>query len=175
MRANGARKVFVAGHSQGGLFAVYYGGLHQVDGLIPIAPGGQVDAGSFVNALGQHVATARQMVDEGRGEEKAAFGDYEGSRGTSAVTTTAAIYFAWFNPNGAHTSRAFRNVKAGTPVLYVAPKRDYPGLARSRQENYGRLPSHPRTRMVEPDSDHLNAPGASAEEVVRWIREVAGD
>jgi len=174
MRAKGARKVFVAGHSQGGLFAVHYGGVYRVDGLIPIAPGGQVDAGPFVNALGQHVAAARQMVDEGRGGEQATFTDYEGLRGTSAVTTTAAIYLGWFDPNGAHTSRAFRNVKAGTPVLYVAPKRDYPGLAKGRQANFGGLPEHLRTRMYEPDSDHMNAPGASADEVVRWIREVAG-
>ena len=174
MRAKGARKVFVSGHSQGGLFALHYGGLHRVDGLVPIAPGGQVDAAAFVAALGQHVATARQMVDAGRGNEKAGFGDYEGSRGTNAITTTAAIYLNWFDPDGAHTSRVFRNVKEGTPVLYVAPRRDYPGLMKSRSQNFAALPPQPRTRLYEPDSDHLNAPAAAAGEVVLWIRQVAG-
>ena len=174
MLANGARKVFVTGHSQGGLFALHYGGLHRVDGLVPVAPGGQVDAGSFVTALGRHVAKAKQMVDEGRGNEKADFSDYEGSRGTNTITTTAAIYLNWFDPNGAHTTRAFRNVKEGTPVLYVAPKRDYPGLQQSKQQNFKALPPHPQTRLYEPDSDHLNAPAAAAREVILWIRQISG-
>ena len=42
LRAKGAGKVFVAGHSQGGLFAIHYGGGHPVDGIIAIAPGGNV-------------------------------------------------------------------------------------------------------------------------------------
>lgn len=174
MRAKGARKVFVAGHSQGGLFALHYGGLHRVDGLVAVAPGGQVDAPSFVTALEQYVAKARQMVDEGRGNEKADFADYEGSRGTNTVTTTAAIYLNWFDPEGAHTTRVFRNVKEGTPVLYVAPKRDYPGLKKSKRRNFGALPSHPMTRLYEPDSDHMNAPAAAASEIVLWIRQISG-
>jgi len=174
MRAKGARKVFVTGHSQGGLFALHYGGLHRVDGLVPVAPGGQVDAGSFVTALGQYVAKAKQMIEEGRGNEKAAFADYEGSRGTNAITTTAAIYLNWFDPSGVHTTRAFRYVKEGTPVLYVAPKRDYPGLQKSKHQNFGALPSHAQTRLYEPDSDHLNAPAAAASEAILWIRQISG-
>lgn len=174
MRAKGARKVFVAGHSQGGLFAVYYGGVRSVDGLVLIAPGGQVDADVFVSALGQSVAKAKQMLAEGRGNERADFLDYEGSRGTNTITTTAAIYLSWFDPNGAHTSRAYRSVKAGTPVLYVAPTRDYPPLQRSKRQNFEALPAHPQTRLYEPDSDHMNAPAAAADEVILWMRQVSG-
>lgn len=174
MRAKGVQKVFVAGHSQGGLFALHYGGLHKVDGIIAIAPGGQVDANAYVSALGKYVAEARRMVNEGRGNEKAAFGDYEGSRGATTVTTTAAIYLDWFDPNGAHTSRVFKNVMPGTPVLYVAPKRDYPSLVKSKYDNFGALPPNPQTRMYEPDADHLNSPGAAAPEIILWIRQNAG-
>lgn len=173
MRAKGVRKVFVAGHSQGGLFALYYGGQHMVDGLIPIAPGGQVDAQVFLNALGPSVAEARSMVEAGRGDEKASFRDYEGSRGTNAVTTTASIYLNWFDPNGAHTTRVFKNVKPGIPVLYVGPKRDYPGLIASKQANFGALPPHPLTRLYEPNSDHLGAPTAAAGEIIQWINQAA--
>lgn len=174
MRAKGARKVFVAGHSQGGLFALHYGGAHPVDGILAIAPGGQVDAGSFVSTLREFVAKARQMVDEGRGNEKADFGDYEGSRGTNTITTTAAIYLDWFDPSGAHTTRAFGNVRKGTPVFYVAPTQDYPGLIKSKHQNFGNLPRHPQTRMYEPESSHLNAPAAAAAEAILWMRQVAG-
>jgi len=173
MRAKGARKVFVSGHSQGGLFALHYGSLHSVDGLIPVAPGGQVDARSFTDALGQYVYKAKKMIKKGQGNEKADFGDYEGSRGANTVTTTAAIYYDWFNPDGAHTSRVFRKVKKGIPVLYVGPKRDYMFLQRIKHDNFRSLPSHPLSRLYEPDSDHLNAPGAAASEIIVWIRQVA--
>lgn len=173
LRAKGVRKVFVAGHSQGGLFAVYYAGLHRVDGVLPIAPGGQVDAAFNVANLAPYVEKARQMVGEGRGSDKADFAEFEGAKGSIALTTTAVIYLDWFDPNGAHTTRVFKSVKEGTPVLYVAPTRDYPGLAKSRQPLFAALPPHPKSRLYEPDSDHMNAPDASAEEAVRWIREAA--
>jgi len=173
MRAKGARKVFVAGHSQGGLFAVRYAGANKVDGVIPIAPGGQVNARTFVKALGEHVNKAKAMIAEGKGDEKAAFGDYEGSRGPNTIHTTAAIYQDWFDPETGLTSHAYRRVQADTPVLYVAPTRDYPGLKRIKRTLFEGLPPHPLTRMVEPDSKHLDAPTAAAEDIVAWIKQVA--
>ncbi len=173
MRANGVRKVFVAGHSQGGLFAVHYAGLHPVDGVLPIAPGGQVDSAFNVANLAPYIEKAKQMVNEGRGSEKAVFAEFEGAKGSIPFSTTAAIYLDWFDPNGAHTSRVFKSVKPGTPVLYVAPLRDYPALVRSKQQAFSTLAPHPKTRMYEPDSDHVGAPDAAAEEAVRWVREVA--
>lgn len=174
LRARGARRFFVAGHSQGAVFALQYAGMHKVDGIAAIAPGGQVDARVFIKMLGAHVAKARRMVEDGRGSDKAEFGDYEGSRGASTVNTTAAIYLDWFDPEGAHTSRVFRKVLKDTPVLYVSPTRDYLFLRAIRDRDFGMLHSTPHTRIVEPDSDHLNAPGAAAPHVITWIREVLG-
>ena len=173
MRAKGAKKLFVSGHSQGGIFALLYGGRHKVDGVAVIVPGGAVDSMVYLNAVGGHVARARQMIAEGRGGEKAEFADYEGSRGTSPVTTTASFYLSWFDPNGAHTALVFAKVLPGVPVLYVTATRDYPGLLKFRQQHFGAIPPHPLKRMPEVDSDHLNAPAAAAPDVVRWVREVA--
>ena len=66
----------------------------KVDGVAVIVPGGAVDSMVYLNAVGGHVARARQMIAEGRGGEKAEFADYEGSRGTSPVTTTASSYLS---------------------------------------------------------------------------------
>ena len=174
MRAKGARKLFVAGHSQGGLFALHYAGQRPVDGVLPIAPGGTVDAGVFLSNLSPMVDKARQMVAEGRGQEQAEFGDYENSKGSSPVVTAAAVYLDWFDPKGVFTSRIFGAVRPGTPVLYVAPVRDYPGLIKGKQQSFAALPAHPKTRLYEPDAGHLDAPDAAAEEAIRWMRELAG-
>jgi pimeloyl-ACP methyl ester carboxylesterase len=173
LRAKGVKKVFVAGHSQGGWFALYYGGQQIVDGLIAIAPGGQVDSPPFRRELGGYVERAKRMIDEGRGNEKATFEDYEGSRGNNPITTTAAIYWSWFNPDGTQTSSVPRKVKPGAPVLYVVPTRDYPGLSGRKRTDFGALPENPLTRLYEPEASHMEAPAASSEEIIRWIREVA--
>lgn len=175
MRAKGAKKTFVAGHSQGGLNALLYGGLEKVDGLIAIAPGGSHGAKSFTKALGNHVNKAKDMIEEGRGHEKEEFADYEGSKGTFPIIATATNYYDWFNPSGSHNmDYASRNVKSGIPVLYIAPTSDYPALKKQTQPSFGALPSHGLTRLYEPETDHLNAPGASTSEIIRWINEVAG-
>lgn len=175
MRAKGATRLFVAGHSQGGLFAVHYAGQHKVDGVVAIAPGGQVDMAGFMRALGDHVAKAKQMVAEGKGEEKAGFGDFEGRRGVTRVRTTAASYLSWFDPFGAHTTGAFAKVKPGTPVLYVAPTGDYPALARVRDANFSALPRHEASRLLEVGADHMGAASAANDQVADWIRSVAGE
>lgn len=81
LRARGARKLFVAGHSQGGLFALYFGGRHPVDGVIAMAPGGNVGNQIFREKLGESVEQARKLVADGKGDEKTRLLDYEGAQG----------------------------------------------------------------------------------------------
>ena len=174
LRAKGANKVFVAGHSQGGLFAIHYGGKHPVDGVIAIAPGGNVANPIYRRELGQSVEQARKLVAEGKGNEKTRFSDYEGSKGTYTVTATPAAYLSWFDSEGAMNQvKASRAMKPQVPVLFIAPKNDYPGLLKVKQAMFDALPRNPLTRMYEPDSSHLDAPFASRDEIVRWTTEVA--
>lgn len=174
LRAKGAGKVFVAGHSQGGVFAIHYAGKRSVDGVIAIAPGGNVANPVFRREVGADVEKARKLVAEGKGSEKDRFSDYEGSRGTHPVWATAATYLSWFDPEGAmNQMKAFRAVNSQTPVLYIAPRNDYPALIKVKQAMFDALPRHPLTRMYEPDSSHLEAPAASADEIVRWTAEAA--
>jgi pimeloyl-ACP methyl ester carboxylesterase len=175
LRGRGAQKLFIAGHSQGGVFALYYAGKHPPDGVIALAPGGSTASLVFQQQLGSSVQLARTMLAGGKGDERARFADYEGSRGLSEVTTTAATYLAWFDPDGAmDQEKSSRALPATLPVLYVAPRRDYPGLQRFKQAMYRALPANPLTRLYEPDSDHLGTPRAALDEVMRWTGEVAG-
>lgn len=174
MRAKGAKKVYVAGHSQGGLFALYYGGVTQADGIVTIAPGGSHGSKVFRDALGGLVAEAKSMMDAGRGNETSQFSDYEGSKGRFPVTTRASVYYDWFNPDGPHNMDIVtRKLKSGTPVLYVAPTRDYPALKSIKSASFAALPVHTMTRMIEPDADHLRAPSAAAGDIISWLREAA--
>lgn len=174
LRAQGAQKLFVAGHSQGGLFALYLGGQLQVDGLIAIAPGGSAASQVFRDKLADSVTQARRLVAAGRGDEKASLMDFESSRGTYPVVVKPAIYLSWFDPAGAmNQSEALSKLDPAIPVLLIVPTRDYPGLLRLKQTTVNALPAHPQTRLYEPDATHLEAPTASAPEIIRWVKAVA--
>lgn len=174
LRAQGAHKLFIAGHSQGGVFALYLGGRLAVDGVIAIAPGGSVGAPVYRDKLGATLAKARQLVAEGQDAEKASLLDYEGSRGTYPIATRPSVYLSWFDPAGAmNQEQALVRLNPALPVLLVVPTRDYPALLRLKQQTFAALPRQPLTRLYEPDASHLEAPAASAQEIIRWTAAVA--
>lgn len=174
LRSKGAQKIFVAGHSQGGVFTLHFAGKHTVDGIICIAPGGSVASQVFREKLGNSVARARQMIAEGKGDEKSRFDDYEGKKGTFSVVTTAAVYLTWFDPDGAMNSkRAASAVNPQIPILWIVAQRDYPGLRKTNIPLFDSLPKNPHSRLFEPSADHIGAPYASIDEIVRWTAEVA--
>jgi pimeloyl-ACP methyl ester carboxylesterase len=174
LRGKGAKKVFVAGHSQGGAFAAHLAGKLDVDGVICIAPGGNVDHFFFREKISSSVGRARRLIADGKGNEPAALDDFEGARGIYEVVAAPAVYLTWFEPDGAmNMSRAARAAKPATPLLWIVPQGEIPGLRKTNIPMFRQLPSNPMTRLYEPDSDHRSAPTASAPEIARWTREVA--
>ena len=91
LREKGAQKLFVAGHSQGGVFALYFGTRHLPDGVIAIAPGGNVGNSLFLDKLGETVELARQLVAEGKAMKNPT-GRLRGAKGNFRWFTTPAIY-----------------------------------------------------------------------------------
>jgi hypothetical protein len=69
--------------------------------------------------------------------------------------------------------KAVKSMDPKVPVLFISPSGDYPGLQAAKQVMFGALPPHPLTKLYEPDSNHLGAPAASLEEIVRWTAQVA--
>jgi pimeloyl-ACP methyl ester carboxylesterase len=174
LRSRGAQKFFVAGHSLGGLFALYFGGRHVVDGIIAIAPGGNAGGALMRDKLGGSVDMARKLVADGKGEEKVILSDYEGTRGIYPVNTTPAAYLSWFDPDGAmNETLAVKNMNPAVPVLFIAPKDDYPVLIKTKRLMFNSLPGNQLSILYEPDSGHLDAPSASIEEIIRWTMNVA--
>lgn len=174
LRGEGAQKLFVAGHSQGGLFALYFGGKHPVDGIIAIAPGGNVSSPFFREKLGASVELARKLIAERRGDETTRFSDYENATGTYPVVTTSSAYFSWFDPDGAmNQATAVERMNPRIPVLFIVPTGDYPGLVKVKNHFFSLLPKNPLSKLYEPNSSHVNAPSASRDEIVRWTTEVA--
>jgi len=174
LRAKGAAHLFIAGHSQGGLFALYFGGRHPVDGIIAIAPGGNVASPTYREKLGDSVSRARGLIAAGKADEKTRLQDFEGSRGVYSIWCTPASYLSWFDPGGAMNElKAVKSMDPKVPVLFIGPTGDYPPLKAARQMMFQALPANPLTKLYEPDASHLGAPAASIEEIARWTAQVA--
>jgi len=174
LRAKGAQKVFVIGHSQGGAFAIHYASTHKVDGLVPIVPGGNPGSRLFRAKLGKMVNKARKLVEAGKGDEKTNLKDFEGSKGYFSVYTTPKIYLTWFDPEGAmNYGNAIQNISKDLPVLFVEATDDYPGLRKFNMNVYDDLARNKLTRLYEPNASHIGAPDASIGEIEKWTTEVA--
>lgn len=173
LKARGATKVFVMGHSQGGAFALHFASRYPVDGIVAIAPGGSVDGRIYLEQVGESLARARRLVAEGKGAEEQRLDDYEGSRRNFIVVSPPSAYVTWFDPAGAMSmNRSLREFPARVPVLWVSPTGDYPALRKSSTYYYGQLPPNPRHRFVEPDASHLGAPKAAIPDILAWAAAV---
>jgi triacylglycerol esterase/lipase EstA (alpha/beta hydrolase family) len=81
LRAKGAAKVFVAGHSQGGVFALYVAGKVPIDGVVAIAPGGDAANPAMQERVAASRSRAAALVADGKGTERTHFVD--GARAAS--------------------------------------------------------------------------------------------
>ncbi|MCA3236715.1 MAG: alpha/beta fold hydrolase [Curvibacter sp.] len=174
LRRAGAQRLFLVGHSQGGVFALHLGARLPLAGVVAVAPGGNVAAPIYEQQIGAHGAQARELLTAGRGAEVQSFADYEGSKGTTEVRTRADVYWAWFDPAGVmNQERALRALPAQLPVLYVAPTGDYPALRRVNPSLFALLPSQPLTRYLQPDTNHARVPAYAREAIADWLIEAS--
>ncbi len=174
LKKQGAQKLIIAGHSKGGVFALYYASTHPVDGLIAIAPGANVAAKKFKKKLGASVNKAKKMVKKGNGNKVATFKDIEGSRGVTDLKAPAASYYSWFEHEGAMNSTlSAKKINKDKPILWIVPTNDYKGLKKINTKLFNQFPSNKNTKFYKPSSNHKKAPIDSADEIIKWVSKVS--
>jgi dienelactone hydrolase len=167
LRARGARRVVVGGHSLGANAALAYGASRDgVAGVMALAPGHTPER--FAARLGDSLAKAKAMVAEGRGDSTAGFEDInQGERRT--VSVRARIYLSYFDPDGpAVMPRNTANLKPAAALLWVVGTRD-PLFARGAAYAFADAPANPVSRYVVVPADHLSTPAASIDAVLAWL------
>ena len=175
LQKKGAKAIFLAGHSFGGTFALYYAGVNLVDGVIAIAPGG-VDSDFYQSKIANSLNHARQLITEGRGDQKENFANYENSRGDYTTLTPAKAYDSWYSKDSVmNATQAFKQLRPDVPVLYIVPTNDYPFLRRAKAARWTQLPPNPKNELYEPIASHLEAPTVSINEIIRWINMIVTD
>jgi predicted alpha/beta-hydrolase family hydrolase len=171
LREKGAKKIVVAGQSQGANAALGFGALvGGVDGIAAIAPGHVPEYFATLGPVAEALAKAKELVAAGKGDEK---GDYpDVNQGVDAtVTATASVYLSHFDPDG--PAVMYRNaaaIRPGIPLLWIYGERDRPNVRRGQDYAFDRAPAHPKNRYVVVGGGHGATPRIGAPDIVEWIR-----
>ncbi|HYH21001.1 MAG TPA: alpha/beta fold hydrolase [Azospirillum sp.] len=174
LRAEGATRIVVAGHSMGANMAMGYAATHSgVDAVLALGPGQTADTPNFRNRVKDSVAMARAMVAAGRGDTAAAFEDLHLGR-VSTVTATARVYASYFDPEGL-AAMASVAPRVGVPVLWTVGTADKNLMDLGRAYAFDRLPANRHNTYAEVASDHMGTPDASRAVVLAWLRQVFGE
>ncbi len=157
-RAQGAQKIFLAGHSMGANISLGYSSARGgIAGVIALAPGHRPDY--IATQTGDSLDRARAMVKAGQGQQKATFLDFNQAR-TFPVTTTAEAYLSFFDPSGP-AGQAARG-RSGAPVLWVIGSADRPAMN-------DRAPYSSGTR-IQVSANHQTTPVAGVAATMEWIK-----
>ncbi|NMW18118.1 MAG: alpha/beta hydrolase [Chlorobiaceae bacterium] len=171
LRKSGSAVIVLAGHSKGANAAIAYAayGREKIDAVIAIAPGHMPDTVRFHQSIQSSLKKAREMIDSGKGDERALFTHRNNGR-YADITMTAAAYFSYYDPEGMasmplSTSRITQRIPlvwilAGTTDVLYDKGRDYV---------FDKWPRHPHNKYLVLNSVHREAPDDAKEEILRWI------
>ena len=176
LRSAGARKVFVIGQSLGAAFGIHYATRGTFDGLVAIAPGHRTENPFWVKRYAREVSAARDLVKTGRAREPVGFLDLNTGDRRRQLNAPAEAFLSFFDVDGPlNMTRNVRAINEKLPVLWIVPRHEDPRSRPDVLALYTDLRKHAATRLAEPESEHLNAPAASATIVIEWLRRVAAD
>lgn len=171
VRARGATRIALAGHSIGCPAAMSYAASRPAIAALALTAPGHNPSGFYrvTPAVRESVDRARALMKAGRGAEVAEFVD-NNQGNVFSVRTSAANYLSYFDPGGS----CEMSVTAGRvrcPVLWVVGTGD-------RVIDWGapvarRLTSRPRSRyLTVQGAGHGNTPSLAASEIAEWLTSV---
>ena len=171
-RAQGYRRVLLAGHSFGANATMaYMAEVGDADGIIALAPGHvprhMYDAGMDRTA----VEEARTAVAGGRADEKIKLNDMnQGKR--RDFNLPAQVLLSYFDPEGlGHMPATAARFKRAVPFMWVIGTRD--PLYRSGEGfAYARALPHPQSAYLVVEAGHRDTPEVATAQVLAWVQRV---
>lgn len=179
LRAEGATRIVLAGHSMGCPAAMSYAANRKgVDAIVLLAPGhspllyyqGLPQAPFRSWVVKESIDKAREMVASQRGDEaNVSFGDINQGR-RAQVWTTPRTFLSYFEPNSdAEMSVTAPRVPPEVPVLWVIGDGDSL-IKLGRDYVFNKLPPNPHSKYLEISANHLSTPAKAADQVIEWLR-----
>lgn len=172
LKAQGAQRVVLVGHSMGAGAALAYAARNTTGpglaAMVCLAPGHTPETGRMRELIMAEVAQARELAARGRGGESLQFRDLNVG-GTTDTRLPAEVFLGYFDPEGPAVMPVNAAlVRAPLPVLWVVGARDR--VTKPPAYAFDRLPPHPKSRYEVADADHLDTVRVSAPLVAEWLK-----
>jgi pimeloyl-ACP methyl ester carboxylesterase len=159
LKAEGYTRIVIAGHSRGGIFAIYYAANRKgLAGVIAMAPSGP-PTGMDSNSLA--VKLAHDMIKQGRGEQVINW-----SSGINELWATPNAYLSWSGMESPLYDKELLP-RLTAPLLWVAGTQD-PGQ-RAAGERFAYAPANPLNALISVEADHFATPDVAVYDLLKWL------
>jgi pimeloyl-ACP methyl ester carboxylesterase len=172
LKAKGATRIVVIGHSLGANAAIGYAARHpDLAGIVALAPGHLPETERMRSFVADAVARAKQLIAAGQGNVPQSFPDM--AQGIPLVATaTPVVYLSMFDPDGPavipKNAAAMGAAATPVPLLWVVGKLD-PIDRRGPEYAFDAAAKNPKSKYIEIFAGHLTTPLAARKQVVDWI------
>jgi pimeloyl-ACP methyl ester carboxylesterase len=168
LKAQGATRIVVIGHSLGANAAIGYAARHpELAAVVAMAPGHLPEAEGLRSHTREAVAEAKQLIAAGQGDVPRSFPDM--AQGIPLTTTaTPKVYLSMFDPDGPAVIPKNAEAMGPVPLLWVVGTLD-PIARRGPDYAFKFGAKNPKSRYIELFAGHLTTPLAARSQVVDWI------
>ena len=172
LKAQGATRIVVAGMSQGGVVALYYGANHrELAGIIALAPAASPSDPSHYPDFVRSRNTAIEMAKAGQGETVTGFFDMVNGK-TVPIRASADSFLSFHGPESPiatiETMMTTVLPRLTIPLLWVSGTRD--NSQKIADKAFATVPRNPLNRHETVDADHVETPDASIAAVEDWLK-----
>lgn len=170
LRDKGAKHVIVAGYSIGANVALAYASQGRpADAILLLSPGHTPYVGPMKTAAQSSVTKARDMVDSGAGNSRAAFADFNQGQ-SQQIRITAASYFSYFDPDGlANMPKTAAAIPTALPIFMAVGSADRMS-AFAEQTIFAVAPPHAKSSFSILTADHMGLANVVGPSLIAWLR-----
>jgi pimeloyl-ACP methyl ester carboxylesterase len=170
LRAAGAKKIVIAGHSLGGSAALHYATQGRpIDAVVLIAPAPLPEGAFYRRQLADAVTRARQMVAAGHGDDAAEFTDLNSDNRSRVMRVKAAIYLSYNAADGPASMTGNAAHLGRVPLLWIAPRFD-PLTPVIDRLIWPKIQAETSATRIEVIADHMQSPITGREAVIDWLK-----
>ncbi|HZC54521.1 MAG TPA: alpha/beta hydrolase [Xanthobacteraceae bacterium] len=172
LKAKGATRIVIIGHSLGANAAIGYAARHpELAGVVALAPGHLPDQDNMRSFVSDAVERAKKLIAAGQGNVPQSFPDMAQDIPLT-TTATPTVYLSMFDPDGPAVIPKNAAVIGATPnpvpLLWVVGKLD-PIDRRGPEYAFNAAAKNPKSKYIEVFAGHLTTPLVAQGKVIDWI------